>query len=162
MSRSNEKDGKEGLMKNGPLVVAAVALALLGCREASQDDGPRVQAKQAPPEAAQVTEQPATAKTEAGEPIHRVGGAVSRPELIHRVEIDFARLPGIQITGVPVLEAVISENGTVESVRMLKPTDPKLEDLLLDAVKQWRFRPAMKDGKPVRVYYTLTLNIHWQ
>ena len=153
--------------------MAAAALALLDCREAPRVVGPQakqepstgVQAEGRPPGIAiRTTDQPAATSNDTDRPIYRVGGAVSRPELIHRVDPDYARLDRrtVRVTGLPILEAVISDTGTVESVRMLKPMDPELDAVLLEAVRQWRFRPAMKDGRPVRVRYTLTVHIHWR
>jgi outer membrane biosynthesis protein TonB len=28
----------------------------------------------------------------------------------------------------------------------------------VEAIQQWRFKPAMMSGRPVKVYYTLTVN----
>jgi TonB family protein len=111
-----------------------------------------------PPEAARIVERPAKTASGDARPIYRVGGEVSRPQRLDHSEIDFSRLRDVLIKGVPVLEMVISEKGTVENVRMLRPTDPKLDAVLLKTVTQWRFRPAMKDGRPVPVYYVVTFN----
>ena len=149
-------------MKTGALVLAAVALALLGCREAPKQvvSAGAPEARKPPVIREPVKSQKPTAiSTQEAAPVYRVGGDVSRPELLHRAKIDFSRLPGLRMTGTPILEAVISEKGTIESARMLRPTDPRLDSLLIDTVRQWRFRPAMKDGRPVRVYYTVTFNI---
>jgi len=165
----------KGVMNPRALVVAAVVLALLQCREHPREDRRLAQPKLEPPRAAppkakppvidepKPEPKPATSPGKA-KPVYRVGGEVSRPELIHRVDPDYARLNQrtIRPLGVAILEAVISENGTVESARMLRPADPDLDSLLLAAIRQWRFRPAKKDGKPVRVYYVLTVNIDWQ
>jgi hypothetical protein len=32
--------------------------------------------------------------------------------------------------------------------------------MALAAIKTWKFKPAIKDGKPVKVYYVLTVNFH--
>lgn len=48
------------------------------------------------------------------------------------------------------LSVVVDERGTVESVSLAKPTSPQYDDLLLNAAKKWRFRPATKDGRPVK------------
>jgi protein TonB len=43
----------------------------------------------------------------------------------------------------------IHTDGSVE-VELIKPThEPRLNQLLLDALKKWRFFPAMKNGQPV-------------
>ena len=99
----------------------------------------------------------------AREPL-RVGGEVTRPEVIHRVTPDFAALQdgGARLGGLFIAEAVIDERGDVTSARVLKSSGPKIDAAALAALRQWKFKPATLRGKPVPVYYTLTVNIHWQ
>lgn len=49
-----------------------------------------------------------------------------------------------------VLEVVINEGGQVESVVLRQSVSPLYDRLLLSAAKGWKYRPAMKDGQPVR------------
>lgn len=103
----------------------------------------------------------AAAPAETAEPL-RVGGEVTRPEVIHKVPIDFAAFQNgeIRMTGVFIAEAVIDEKGDVTNARILKGPDPKIAAAALAAIRQWKFKPATLNGKPVAVYYTLTVNIH--
>ncbi len=48
-----------------------------------------------------------------------------------------------------VVEAIVSTNGTVESVKLVASTTVH-HAMILSAVKTWTFRPATKDGQPVR------------
>ncbi len=57
-----------------------------------------------------------------------------------------------------MLQAVVTKQGTVESVKILKDLPMGLDQEAVDAVKRWRFAPATLRGKPVDVYYTLTVN----
>jgi protein TonB len=59
--------------------------------------------------------------------------------------------------GLVILEAVIGANGVVESVRVLRGV-PMLDDAAVDAVRQWRFTPALLNGEPVPVVMTVTVN----
>jgi TonB family protein len=56
-----------------------------------------------------------------------------------------------------ILTVVISEAGTVESARLESPISPLYDRQLLSAAQKWRFRPATKDGTPVR--YRTSLEI---
>jgi TonB family protein len=56
-----------------------------------------------------------------------------------------------------LLRIVIDEVGGVETAALINPVFPSYDRLLLDAARNWRFRPATKDGKPVK--YRLTLPI---
>ena len=60
-------------------------------------------------------------------------------------------LKGSGIQGVVVIQAVIGEDGCTESVRVVRKLHPKLDELAKQAVDSWKFSPAMKDGKPVKV-----------
>jgi len=54
--------------------------------------------------------------------------------------------------GTVVLEVVITTRGRAENIRVLKPAPHGLTEQAIDAVKAWRFKPAMKaDGTPVAV-----------
>jgi periplasmic protein TonB len=99
--------------------------------------------------------------TQPAEEVLRVGGDVIAPEPIEpRAQPDFRRLGRVQ--GVPVVEAVISATGEVTEARMLKPINPEFDAAVLDTVRQWRFKPATQNGKPVSVYYVLTFGIRLQ
>jgi TonB family protein len=47
------------------------------------------------------------------------------------------------------LHATVLGDGTVGSVRIRKWLDPELEHAALAAVRQWRFRPATRNGVPI-------------
>lgn len=48
------------------------------------------------------------------------------------------------------------------NAHVLKPLPMGLDRAALDAVAKWRFKPATLQGKPVKVYYTLTVNFQVQ
>jgi TonB family protein len=48
------------------------------------------------------------------------------------------------------LEIVIDENGDVVSARLLESFHPAYDDQLVKAAMSWKYRPARKDGEPVR------------
>jgi TonB family protein len=89
----------------------------------------------------------------------RVGEGITPPVVEQRVNPTYPeeyRKAGIG--GIVVLEAAISQAGTVENVGVLKSLSPGLDMAAARAVSQWRFKPAMKDGKPVPVLFSLTIN----
>ena len=94
----------------------------------------------------------------AGTP-YRVEGDVKRPEKIsgsppaYTVEARKDR-----VTGVVILETVIDEQGDVTEVRILKGLPGGLDQAAVEAVRTWKFNPATLDGRPVPVYYILTVN----
>jgi hypothetical protein len=64
-------------------------------------------------------------------------------------------LPGLTEQGtvgtrLGVLEIVVDTTGRVESVRLRSPENRYRERWWLFVAKNWQFRPAYKDGQPVR------------
>ncbi len=92
----------------------------------------------------------------AGDPLV-VSGDITEPVVVRKVEPVYpeaARRGRIQ--GVVVFRAVINESGDVESIETLRGA-PFLTEAALDAVRQWKYRPATLDGRAVRVYFTVTV-----
>ena len=86
------------------------------------------------------------------------GGAVSYPVLFHRVEPDYPRAAiRTRSEGVVILDAIITAAGDVDEVRVLRSANPLLDDAAVRAVRQWAYRPALLDGRPVRVRLTVTV-----
>jgi TonB family protein len=93
----------------------------------------------------------------------RVGGGVKGPEVLSRVNPSYTLEARIaRAEGVVVLEALIDREGNVQDVRVLKGLPHGLDRVAVDAVKQWKFRPATLDGKPVEVYFVVTVNFRLQ
>jgi TonB family protein len=79
-------------------------------------------------------------------------GEVSRPTILHQVP------PGFAGQGRVVVEATIDEDGCVRQVRVVKSAGKRVDAAAVDAIEQWVFLPAIRDGRPVRVFYVLTVN----
>jgi len=56
-----------------------------------------------------------------------------------------------KINGTVILAIAINASGTVDDVKVLQSVEPGLDQNAVYAVKQWKFTPATKDGKPVGV-----------
>ena len=58
-----------------------------------------------------------------------------------------------------IVRYVIGKNGRVNDVQILDHArDPMFDKVTVEAIKQWRFRPMIKDGKPVEVVHDLAVN----
>jgi len=91
----------------------------------------------------------------AQEPAENQSDAAFRePELSEAGELAITKFAGG--IGIVVLEPVIGEDGTVESVETIRST-PGLETWAVSAVKAWKFRPALMDGKPAESKTTVVV-----
>jgi len=84
---------------------------------------------------------------------------VTAPVLVQRVEPVYPEIARRgRAEGKVVVEAVIDDRGVVQEPRVVQSTTiPLLNEEALKAVRQWRYRPALYRGKPVRVYVTVTV-----
>ncbi|HTA93570.1 MAG TPA: TonB family protein [Polyangiaceae bacterium] len=57
-----------------------------------------------------------------------------------------------------MLTIIVAEDGTVESPSVLHSAGASFDDAALRAVTSWRFRPASRDGKPVRSRIRVSFN----
>jgi hypothetical protein len=73
-------------------------------------------------------------------------------------------LPGPTIsswtTRTNAMEVIVSETGAVERVRLVTPPQRMPDMFALSRAKVWKFKPAMKDGKPVRYRLLLTWEVN--
>jgi periplasmic protein TonB len=98
-----------------------------------------------------------------GDEILRVGGEITKPVRLGGAQPAYTELARkARIQGVVIVEAVIDKEGKVTNVRVLKGLPMGLDQSAVDAVKSWRFRPATLNGRPVSVYYSLTVNFRLQ
>ena len=81
----------------------------------------------------------------------RIGPGVVPPQIVHRVEPQYSVASVEERTGSVILDAVILEDGIPKIIRVIQSMNWELDEVAINALKQWRFSPAMKDGTPVRV-----------
>jgi len=61
------------------------------------------------------------------------------------------------VSGTIILFAIIHADGTVGNVLVLRGVDNRLDKFASDAVAQWKFQPATKDGTPIDVEATFQI-----
>ena len=109
--------------------------------------------------AAEVIPQPVDMPRPADGKYRRVGGNVTAPAVLNRVEPRYVEAyRRASISGMVIVEALISEEGVVEDVRLLKSRAPELDAAAMNAVRQWTFEPGRAEGQPVPVIFSLTIN----
>jgi TonB family protein len=94
-----------------------------------------------------------------GDGVYRAGNGVSKPELVHKVEPEYSEeARKAKFQGVVVLYIVVDPNGNAINPRVMKSLGLGLDEKAMEAVKQWKFKPGYKDGKPVSVAATVEVN----
>ncbi len=61
------------------------------------------------------------------------------------------------VEGTVIVYAVIHANGSVGAVRVLRGVDDRIDPFASQAISQWKFRPATKNGEPVDVEATFQI-----
>lgn len=93
--------------------------------------------------------------------VYRVGGGISAPTAISAPDPNYteeARRAKKQ--GTCVLWLIVDSSGHPRDIRVVRGLGFGLDAKAVDAVKQWRFNPALKDGKPVDVQISVEVEFH--
>lgn len=89
----------------------------------------------------------------------RIGGQVSAPALVHRVEPDYPRIArDAHLEGTVILAATVDVEGRVGDVKVLRSRGVILDQAAIEAVQQWRYEPLLLNGVPTPWLLTATLN----
>jgi TonB family protein len=89
------------------------------------------------------------------------GGASTAPMVLFQVEPEFSEeARKAKLQGVVMLYGEVDTNGRLRNIRVTRGLGLGLEEKAIEAVKQWRFRPGTRDGKPVVAAATIEVNFH--
>lgn len=90
-----------------------------------------------------------------------VGGGVSAPRLIHSVDPEFtnqARAANLQ--GSVAIQLIVDARGNPQNIHVIKHLGMGLDEKAIEAVRQYRFSPALFQGHPVAVQMVINVNFH--
>jgi TonB family protein len=91
----------------------------------------------------------------------RVGGGVSAPKAIYSPDPEFSEeARKAKYQGVCVVWLVVGPDGKPRDIQVHRTLGLGLDEKAIEAVKTWRFEPAMKDGKPVAVQISVEVTFH--
>jgi TonB family protein len=76
-----------------------------------------------------------------------------------KISGEFARYPEAarrrKVSGIVTVSMVISETGIPQELQVIESGGPLLDQAVLKAVSEWRFEPASRDSRPVRLRYRM-------
>jgi TonB family protein len=92
--------------------------------------------------------------------IYHVGGDVSAPELVYAPDPEFTeKARRAKYQGACVISTVVDAQGNPTQVQVVRLLGMGLDKKAVEAVKQYRFSPAMRLGNPVAVKVNIEVNL---
>ena len=89
----------------------------------------------------------------------RIGGGVSAPELLFKVEPEFSEeARKAKVAGNVLVGIWVDTNGNPTHVRVLRGVGMGLDEKAIEAVRQYRFKPGMENGRPVVTEVNIEVN----
>ena len=84
--------------------------------------------------------------------VFRIGGGVSSPRVLFRVEPEYSEeARKARYQGTVLLAIEVWEDGLAHNVRVLRSLGLGLDEKAIEAIQKWKFSPGRREGKPVRV-----------
>jgi len=84
--------------------------------------------------------------------VYKVGGGISAPQAIATPDPEYTEeARNAKTQGTCILWLIVDDHGNPRDIRVVRGLGYGLDAKAIEAVKQWRFQPAEKDGHPVNV-----------
>jgi TonB family protein len=91
--------------------------------------------------------------------VFRVGGGVTAPSLLFKVEPEYSEeARKAKYQGAVLLYVQVDPSGKAVNMRVLHSLGLGLDERAMEAVKKWKFKPGVKDGKAVTVEAQIEVN----
>src|SRR5262249_29472235 len=91
----------------------------------------------------------------------RFGGGISPPTIAQKVNPQYSiDARPLRIQGTVVLSATINPDGTVTINQVVRALGFGLDESAIAAVRQWRFRPSMRNGEAVATNLNIEVNFN--
>lgn len=91
--------------------------------------------------------------------VYQVGGSVRAPVVIYSVDPEFSEeARKAKFSGNVQVALIVDASGNPKNIRVERGVGMGLDEKAVEAVRQYRFKPAMKDGKPVPVEIYVEVN----
>jgi protein TonB len=94
-----------------------------------------------------------------GTGVYRIGGGVSAPVPVFHPEPEYSEeARKAKWQGSVVLQIVVDDAGVPQEIKVIHSVGLGLDQKAIEAVRKWRFKPGLKDGKPVPVSANIEVN----
>jgi len=91
--------------------------------------------------------------------VYKVGGGVTAPVLLHKIEPEYSEeARKAKYQGTVLLYIEVSPDGRATNIKVARSLGLGLDEKAIEAVRQWKFKPGYKNGQPVTVAATIEVN----
>jgi len=85
--------------------------------------------------------------------------SMARPVFVSGPDLAYTRRAfEREVEGLMIVKCVVTAEGTVRACKVARGL-PYMDQAIVDALERRRYRPAMRDGKPVEVNYEFRINL---
>ena len=91
--------------------------------------------------------------------VYTVADSDVMPAMLLRPVLPAMPPPDVPPSQIGTHELLVDEQGDVERVRLISPSNRFHERMLVAHAKTWKFRPAIRDGQPVKFRTVVRLTI---
>jgi len=89
----------------------------------------------------------------------RVGGGVSQPSVVYKVDPEYSEeARKAKYSGTVLLQLIVDVDGRAKNIKVMKGVGLGLDEKAVEAVQKWKFAAGKKNGQAVPVYATVEVN----
>ncbi len=91
--------------------------------------------------------------------VYRVGGGVSAPSVLYKVDPEYSEeARKAKYSGTVLISLVVGPDGRATNIKVVRSLGLGLDEKAMEAVAKWKFKPGTKSGSPVAVQATIEVN----
>jgi TonB family protein len=95
------------------------------------------------------------------DPVYHIAGNIQKPVVVQLANPQYSeQARQAKFSGSVEVYCILEKNGTPSHVRVVKGVGMGLDEKAVEAVSQYKFRPAMLHGQPIRVDLYIQVDFH--
>ena len=90
---------------------------------------------------------------------YRIGGGVSSPQVLYKVDPEYSEeARKAKYGGTVLIKLIVLPDGKAADIKIVRSLGLGLDEKAIEAVEKWKFKPGMKNGVAVPVMATIEVN----